>query len=61
MRQKKPVNIDRFMLFIVAVATICGIIAIFSATRSFGTNSNVIIQSVCMGLGIIALLIITIL
>lgn len=52
MRQKKQINIDKFMIFAVIIAALYGIIAIYSATRSFGTNSNVIIQSVSMVLGV---------
>ncbi len=59
MRQKRPVNIDIFLLITVIIAAIYGIAAIFSATRSFDTNSNVIIQSASMFIGIAALFIIT--
>ena len=60
MRQKRPVNFDRFLLITVILAALYGIIAIYSATRSFDTNTNVIIQSVSMCIGIIVMVILTI-
>lgn len=59
MRQRKLLNIDKILLICVIISALYGILAIFSATRSFGTNSNVIIQSVSFALGIGVLVVMT--
>ena len=59
MKQRNLINIDKVLLFSVIIASIYGIIAIFSATRSFETNTNVIIQSASMFLGIGAMIAVT--
>lgn len=59
MGQKRSATFDRLMFMIVIISALYGIIAIFTATRSFGTNSNVIIQSVSFLIGIVALLLLT--
>lgn len=43
------------VLFVIAAAAI-GIVIIYSATRSYGTNSNVIVQSAAGCIGIVAML-----
>lgn len=52
MRQKKSLNIDKFMLIAVLLSAIYGIVSIYSATYSYGTLSNVIIQSASFAIGI---------
>lgn len=59
MRSKRPVNFDRFLLFTVIIAALYGIFAIYSATYSYGTISNVVIQLVSLIIGLIILMIIT--
>ncbi len=59
MRQRKLLNIDKILLICVIISALYGILAIFSATRSFSTNSNVIIQSVSFVLGIGILVVMT--
>lgn len=59
MRSKRPVNFDRFLLVTVIIAALYGIFAIYSATYSYGTLSNVIIQAVSLVLGLIILVILT--
>ncbi|MBQ3038169.1 MAG: rod shape-determining protein RodA [Clostridia bacterium] len=59
MRQKKLINFDIFLFLLVLAASLYGIVAIYSATRSFGTNSNVIIQLASMLMGTGAMLAIT--
>lgn len=51
---------DKFLLISVLLSALFGIVAIYSATYSFGTNSNVIIQSCAFGLGFVLLIILTI-
>lgn len=58
MHKKRPTTVDRFLLTVVIVSALYGLIAIFSATRSFGTNSNIIIQTACLFIGIVAALVI---
>ncbi len=59
MLKKRPATFDKFMFVVVLLSALYGIFAIFSATRSFGTNSNVIIQSASLFLGLIAMLAMT--
>ncbi len=59
MRSKRPVNFDRFLLVTVIIAALYGIFAIYSATYSYGTISNVVIQSVSLVIGLIILIILT--
>ena len=56
---KNKFHIEKTLFFAVIIASLYGILAIFSATRSLGTNSNVIIQAISMGIGLIALIILT--
>ena len=56
---KKSLNIDKILLLTVIIASIYGITAIFSATRSLGTNSNVIVQSASMFIGLVIMLFLT--
>jgi len=59
MKQKKFANIDKVLLLFVILSALYGIIAIYSATRSFGTYSNTIIQSGALGLGIIVMIVLS--
>lgn len=59
MYKKRSANFDKFLFITVIIAALYGIIAIFSATRSLGTNSNVIIQSASLFLGLCALIALT--
>lgn len=59
MQNKRTKAFDKLLFILVIISALYGIIAIFSATRSFGTNSNVIIQSASLLLGIAALLVVT--
>jgi len=59
MYKKRSTNFDKFLFIIVIIAALYGIIAIFSATRSLGTNSNVIIQSASLCLGLCSLIALT--
>lgn len=59
MQKKRFSKFDRFLFITVIISALYGLIAIYSATRSLGTNSNVIIQSVCLLMGIAASLIVT--
>ena len=43
---------DWFLFLITIVTSMIGIVIIYSATRSYGTNTNVIVQSAAGGLGI---------
>lgn len=51
---KKSVYTDRTLLYAVIIACVVGIVAIYSATLSFETNTNVIIQSCGLLLGLVA-------
>jgi len=46
-------KIDWFILIIAVVLSVCGLILIYSATRSFNTDKFMIVQSVSLILGII--------
>ena len=59
MKQKRFANIDKVLLLFVILSALYGIIAIYSATRSFGTYSNVIIQSGALGLGVIIMIVLS--
>ncbi len=58
MKLKKFSNIDKVLVLFVVLSALYGIIAIYSATRSFGTYSNTVIQSgaLILGLGIMTLI-----
>ena len=56
MKQKRFANIDRLLLLFVILSALYGIIAIYSATRSFETYTNVIIQSGALGLGLVIMI-----
>lgn len=63
MAQRKSLSatgFDKPLLFFVIITCLYGILAIFTATHSLGTLSNVIIQSAAFGLGMVLLLILTI-
>ncbi len=49
--RKKFANLDKVLIIFVILSALYGIIAIFSATRSFGTYTNTIIQSCALLLG----------
>ena len=51
---KKSVYTDRTLLYAVIIACVVGIVAIYSATLSFETNTNVIIQRCGLLLGLVA-------
>jgi len=61
MHKKRPATFDKFLFGVVIISALYGLIAIFSATRSFGTNSNIIIQAVCLLMGIAAALVVALL
>lgn len=56
--KKYFVSIDRVLVLFVVLSALYGIIAIYSATRSFGTLSNTVIQSgaLVLGLGVMTFL-----
>lgn len=59
MKQKRFANIDKVLLVFVILSALYGIIAIYSATRSFGTYSNTIIQSGALVLGAIIMILLS--
>ena len=59
MKQKRFANIDKVLLLFVILSALYGIIAVYSATRSFGTYSNTIIQSGALGLGLIVMIVLS--
>ena len=59
MKQKRFANIDKVLLVFVILSALYGIIAIYSATRSFGTYSNTIIQSGALVLGAVIMILLS--
>lgn len=59
MKQKRFANIDKVLLVFVILSALYGIIAIYSATRSFGTHSNTIIQSGALVLGAVIMILLS--
>ena len=59
MKQKRFANIDKVLLVFVILSALYGIIAIYSATRSFGTYSNTIIQSGALALGAVIMILLS--
>lgn len=59
MKQKRFANIDKVLLVFVILSALYGIIAIYSATRSFGTYSNTIIQSGALVLGTVVMILLS--
>ncbi len=51
MKQNRFANLDKVLIVFVILSALYGIIAIFSATRSFGTYTNTIIQSCALLMG----------
>lgn len=49
--KKRFANLDKVLIVFVILSALYGIIAIFSATRSFGTYTNTIIQSCALLMG----------
>lgn len=47
---------DWFLFLLVAVTTVIGIVIIYSATRTTGSNTNVIVQSGAMCIGLVGML-----
>jgi len=47
---------DFVLFFCTVILSVIGLFAVYSATRSLGTNSNIIIQSVAFALGMILLI-----
>ncbi len=59
MKLKKFANIDKILLLFVILSALYGILAIYSATRSFGTYNNTIIQSGALVLGLIVMIVLS--
>lgn len=57
--KKKFAGLDRILILFVILAALYGIAAIYSATRSFGTYSNTIIQSGALALGLLVMIILS--
>lgn len=62
MKTKNPININSFdnlLFFLTLAASVAGLAAIYSATRSLGTNTQIIVQSGALLIGAIMMIIIS--
>lgn len=55
----KMKNFEKLLFILVCLLAIAGIVAIYSATYSYGSLSNVITQGACFVLGLVAMLILS--